>query len=198
MIESTIILEGYTMHVIYPIGKRCVQIKVVFPEIRPQTNKPATQEKRKIIRKKEFRPSEKTPSHPVIAKADSHIVTYVTEPQTGKRPEHTILENILVVMIDVIQTDAEGGVIGSVVLHLSITEAKDEVGGITSETVCTKLKQSALEIIALPSVDQGISETKIIFAQSGFGTQGEGRDKNQNESKKSKFHMQARVGEIDL
>ena len=113
----------------------------------------------------------------------------VTKPQTGKRPEHAILENILVVMIDVIQADAEGGVIGPVILHLSITEAEDEVSGITSEAVCGKLKQSDLKITALPSVDQGISETKIIFAQPGFGTQRKGRDKYQNESKKSKFHM---------
>jgi len=180
-VQSSIVFNGDSMNVVDPIGKTGVQIKVIFSEIRPQANKPSAQHEGEVVGKKDFSACEETPGHTVVSESGSHIVTDVTDPQAGIGPEHSILENVLVVVVDVIQSDTEGGVVGSVGFNFSITEVHDEIGRITRDAVCANVEQAAFDVAALASVNQSVAKTKIIFTESGFGIQGQRRHEDQSE-----------------
>jgi hypothetical protein len=181
LVQSPIVFNGDSMNIVDPIGNRGVQVEIVFSEIRPQANKPSTQHEGEVVGEKDFSACEETPSHTVVSEPGSHIVTDVTDSQAGIGPEHSILKNVFVVVVDIIQSDTEGGVVGSVGFNFSITEVHDEIGRITRHAVCGNVEQATFEVTALASVHQGIAKTKIIFSESGFGIQGKRRDEYQCE-----------------
>ena len=104
LVQSPIVFNGDSMNIVDPIGKPSVQIKIIFAEIRPQANKPSTQHEGEVVGEKNLSACEETPCHAVVTESGSHIILDVTDAQAGIGPEHSILENILVVVVDVIQS----------------------------------------------------------------------------------------------
>ncbi len=180
------------MNVADPIAQARMQVKVVFTKVRPQTNKPSTKHKRKIVGKKNFGSPQKTPSKPVVSECNAQIIPQIAHPQPCVGSKHAILKNVFVVMINVIQTEIESRTIGHSRSAVSIgqcsvsspvTEIQNKIGGVTSQAIGGNLERVTLDIRGTPPINDGVSKTKVILTQSRFCGQRERGDEKKSEKR---------------